>query len=43
MPVILLVFRNSEFLSSLFGRSVTGEKYLTFNMKEDSVLEILEY
>ena len=41
MPVILLVFRNSEFLSSLFGRSVTGEKYLTFNMKEDSVFRNL--
>jgi hypothetical protein len=41
MPVVLLIFRNSEFLSSMFGRSVTGEKYITFNLKEDSVFRNL--
>jgi len=31
IPAVLLIFRNSEFLSSLLGRSVTNEKYLTFS------------
>ena len=37
IPFVLLVFRNSEFLSSLLGRSVTNENYLTFNLKDDSI------
>ena len=41
VPFILLIFRNSEFLSSLFGRSVTNEKYITFNLKEDSIFRNL--
>jgi len=36
VPLILLIFRNSEFLSSMLGRSVTGENYITFNLEEDS-------
>jgi hypothetical protein len=39
VPAVLLIFRNSEFLSSLLGRSVTNEKYITFNLKDDSILE----
>ena len=41
IPIILLLFRNSEFLSSLFGRSVTNEKYITFNLEEDSIFRNL--
>ena len=36
VPLILLILRNSEFLSSLFGRAVTNEKYLTINLSGDS-------
>ena len=41
VPLILLLFRNSEFLSSLFGRSVTNEKYITFNLEKDSIFRTL--
>ena len=41
IPVVLLVFRNSEFLSSLMGRPVTAENYITFNLKDDSVFREL--
>ena len=41
IPLILLLFRNSEFLSSLIGRSVTDENYITINLKEDSVFRSL--
>ncbi len=41
IPVILLLFRNSEFLSSLIGRSVTDENYITINLKEDSIFRSL--
>ena len=41
VPLILLIFRNSEFLSSLIGRSVTDESYITINLKEDSVFRNL--
>ena len=36
VPIILLFFRNSEFLSSLLGRPVTNENYITFNLEEES-------
>ena len=36
VPLILLIFRNPEFLSSLLGRSVTNENYLTINLDENS-------
>ena len=36
VPFILLIFRNPEFLSSLLGRSVTNENYLTINLDENS-------
>ena len=41
VPVILLIFRNSEFLSSILGRSVTNENFITFNLEEDSVFRNL--
>ena len=41
VPVILLVFRNSEFISSLLGRSVTNENYVTFNLEQDSLFRNL--
>jgi lipopolysaccharide/colanic/teichoic acid biosynthesis glycosyltransferase len=41
VPLILLVFRNSEFISSLLGRSVTNENFITVNLDEDSVFRKL--
>ena len=36
VPVILLIFRNTEFLSSLLGRSITSESFLSINLDPDS-------
>ena len=41
VPLILLLFRNSEFISSLLGRSVTNENSITFNLEEDSIFRNL--
>ncbi len=41
IPIILLLFRNSEYLSSLLGRSVTNENFITFNLEEDSMFRNL--
>ena len=41
VPLILLIFRNTEFISGLFGRSVTNEKYITFNLEDDSIFRNL--
>ena len=41
---ILLVFRNSEVFSSILGRSVTNENYISINLEEDSIFrEIKNY
>jgi lipopolysaccharide/colanic/teichoic acid biosynthesis glycosyltransferase len=37
VPLILILFRNSELLSSLLGRSVSGESFITFNLDKDSL------
>ncbi len=37
VPLILLLFRNSEYISSVLGRSVTNENYITFNLEKDSI------
>ena len=36
IPLILLIFRNTEFLSSLLGRSITSESFLSINLDPDS-------
>ena len=36
VPVLLLIFRNTELLSSLLGRSITNENYLSINLDGDS-------
>jgi len=41
VPLVLLLFRNSEFISSLLGRSVTNENFITFNLEEDSIFRSL--
>jgi len=41
VPLILMMFRNSELISSLLGRSVTNENYITFNLEEDSIFRNL--
>ena len=34
VPIILLVFRNSEIISLLLGRSISKENYIAFNLDE---------
>ena len=41
IPLILMLFRNSELISSFLGRSVTRENYITFNLEEDSIFRSL--
>ena len=36
-----MTFRNSEFISSLLGRSVTNEKFITINLEKDSIFRNL--
>ena len=36
IPLMLLIMRNTEFLSSLLGRSVTSETYLSINLEKNS-------
>ena len=38
IPVVLLMFRNSEILSSLLGRPVINEKFISFNLKIENAL-----
>jgi len=41
VPFFLILFRNSELISSMLGRSVTNENYITFNLEEDSLFRKL--
>lgn len=41
IPLVLVIFRNTEALSSFLGRNVTNENYITFNFDEDSLLNEL--
>jgi len=41
IPIFLLLFRNSEIISSIFGRSVTNENYITINLEDDSIFKKL--
>ena len=41
VPFVLLFFRNTELISSIFGRSVTNERYVTFNLEDDSIFKNL--
>ena len=41
VPFILQTFRNTELLSSLLGRSVANENYMTFNIAKDSIFRNL--
>lgn len=41
VPIILELFRNTEVLSSILGRSVTNEKYITINLSKDSIFRNL--
>ena len=36
VPLILLTFRNTEFISSLLGRSVTNESFISINLDNNS-------
>ena len=37
IPLILLIFRNSEILSSILGRPVINEQYISFNLDKNSI------
>ncbi len=37
IPALLIIFRNSEIISSILGRPVTKENYITFNLDSTSV------
>ena len=41
VPSILMIFRNSELLSSILGRSLFNENYLSFNLEKESSLRNL--
>lgn len=41
VPLILMIFRNSEVISAIFGRSVTSETYISFNLDESSAFNNL--
>ena len=41
IPVVLVSFRNSEFISSALGRNPTKENYICFNLKPDSLFRSL--
>ena len=41
VPVFLVAFRNSEFISSILGRNPTKENYITFNLEQDSIFREL--
>ncbi len=41
IPVILLVFRNSEILSSLLGRPVINENFISFDLEKNSAFRNL--
>ena len=41
-----MLFRNSEYISSVLGRSVTNENFISFNLEKDSMfrnLRIMTY
>jgi len=41
VPLILILFRNSEAISNFLGRSTSKENYITFNVEEDSIFRKL--
>ena len=41
IPLFLVLFRNSEFISRILGRNLTEENFISFNLEEDSVFNEL--
>jgi len=41
VPVFLVAFRNSEFISTLLGRNPSKENYISFNLDDNSVFKEL--
>lgn len=41
IPLILIIFRNSEIISIFLGRSLFNENYISFNVQENSTLKNL--
>jgi hypothetical protein len=43
VPIFLVAFRNSEFISAILGRNPTKENYITFNLDADSIFSELRF
>ena len=41
VPLVLLLFRNSELLSTMLGRSIINENFITFNLNNESIFRNL--
>ena len=41
VPIFLVAFRNSEFISTVLGRNPTKESFITFNLEGDSIFREL--
>ena len=41
VPLVLLLFRNSELLSTMLGRSIINENFITFNLNTESIFRNL--
>lgn len=41
VPLIIQVFRNTELLSTVLGRSLNDERFITFNLSNDSIFRNL--
>lgn len=41
IPLFLVAFRNSEFISTILGRNPTKENFITFNLESDSIFSEL--
>lgn len=41
VPFLLVIFRNSELISSILGRNVKTENYITINLEENSIFHEL--
>lgn len=41
VPLVLLLFRNSELLSTMLGRSIINENFITFNLNSESIFRNL--
>ena len=41
VPIILVIFRNTEAISSILGRNPSKESYIAFNLEDESLFREL--